>query len=56
MIFLLVLNILSIFICYFIAKKRKADKTFWVCLGAFLGPLAIPFVFFSKPVDKNSEP
>lgn len=35
-------------ICYSVAKKRKASKPFWVVMGALFGPLAIPFVFFAK--------
>jgi hypothetical protein len=46
---LLVLNILSIFICYVVAKQRKANTIFWAIIGAILGPLAIPFVLFSQP-------
>ena len=46
---LLLLNILSIFICYSVAKHRGAKTIFWAIVGAILGPLAIPFVFFSKP-------
>jgi len=49
MIFLLVLNILSIFICIYIAKARGANTRFWGIMGLIFGPLAIPFVFFSKP-------
>jgi hypothetical protein len=36
-------------VCYSVAKKRKAKVSFWVVMGALFGPLAIPFVFFSKP-------
>jgi len=50
MIILLFLNVLSIFICYYIAKSRGAKARFWGIMGAMFGPLAIPFVFFSKPV------
>ena len=46
---LFILNILSIFICYAVAKHRGAKTIFWAIVGAILGPLAIPFVFFSKP-------
>lgn len=36
-------------ICYSVAKKRKANIPFWVVMGSLFGPLAIPFVCFSKP-------
>lgn len=41
-------------ICYFVAKHRKANVPFWVVLGATLGPLAIPFVFFARPKAAKS--
>lgn len=40
-------------VCYFIAKKRKANIPFWIVMGSLFGPLAIPFVFFSKPKDHS---
>jgi len=51
MVILLILNILSIFVCFFIAKKRSAKASFWGLMGALFGPLAIPFVFLAKPVS-----
>ena len=42
----------SAYVCYTIAKERRADARFWVWMGIVLGPLAIPFVFFSNP-EKN---
>jgi len=43
----------SAYICYTIAKERHANVRFWVWTGVLLGPLAIPFVFFSKPAKNN---
>ena len=48
-IILTVVPILSMCICYAIAKKREANVVRWVVLSACFGPLAIPFVFFAKP-------
>ncbi len=31
-----------------IAEKRGAKIMFWAIMGAVFGPLAIPFVFFTK--------
>ena len=36
------------FLCYFIARQRLADHRFWSVMGIAFGPLAIPFVFFSR--------
>lgn len=41
--------LLSVAVCYAVAKSRSADTRFWSLLGLLLGPLAIPFVFFSRP-------
>jgi hypothetical protein len=46
---LVVINIISIFICYDIAKKRGGNARFWGWMGLLFGPLAIPFALFCKP-------
>jgi predicted permease len=46
---LILVTLLSALACYFLAKSRSADRRFWALMGLFLGPLAIPFVFFAKP-------
>jgi len=48
----LVSSILCGFICYYIARQRQANYTFWSVMGIAFGPLAIPFVFFSKAVTQ----
>lgn len=53
MIFFLLLHVLSILICYVVAKSRGVKPRFWGIMGFIFGPFAIPFVFFSKP---KSEP
>ena len=40
--------LVSIFACHFIAKRRGANAVYWGIMAALVGPLAIPFVFFSK--------
>ncbi len=55
--FLIVLNVICIFICYFVAKIRGAKTLKWAIWGAILGPLALPFVCFAKPepiIDSSS--
>jgi hypothetical protein len=51
---LVILNIISIFVCYQIAKNRGADTRFWGWMGVFFGPFAIPLAFFCK-VKAESE-
>ncbi len=46
---LILVTLLSAFACYLLAKSRSADRRFWLVMGLFFGPLAIPFVFFAKP-------
>lgn len=46
---LIALNIVSVFVCHYIAKSRGAKPAFWGVLGAIFGPLAIPFAFMVKP-------
>ena len=45
---LVVLNIISVVICYQIAKSRCGNARFWGGLAVFFGPFAIPFAFFCK--------
>jgi hypothetical protein len=37
-------------LCFYVAKSRKANKKYWLIVSLLVGPFAIPFVFFSKPV------
>jgi len=41
--------IASGFFCHYMAKRRKSNAVFWGVMGVLFGPLAIPFVFMSKP-------
>ena len=43
-------------VCYLVAKQRKANAGFWVVMGAMIGPLAIPFVFFARPQSQAGSP
>jgi hypothetical protein len=45
---MLLVAIASIVICHRVAKQRGADPVFWGVMAALFGPLAVPFVFFSK--------
>jgi len=45
---LVAINIISIFICYDIAKNRDGNTRFWGWMGLLFGPLAIPFALFCK--------
>ena len=51
---LISLSLISMVICYLISKHRGASTLYWITAGLLVGPLAIPFVFFSKPkVDES---
>ncbi len=43
-----VISIFFSLLLQFIAAKRGTNTFFWTFMGAFLGPLAIPFVFFAR--------
>ena len=49
LIVLLIVNVLSIFVCHWIARKRGLAPVFWGVMGAVFGPLAIPFAYISRP-------
>ena len=50
---ILTLTILSIIICHNVAKSRGANPVFWGVMGAIFGPLAIPFVLFARPTQRD---
>lgn len=45
---LILVTLGSILILYTVARERGANRKFWIIMGLLFGPLAIPFVFFSK--------
>ena len=47
-VFLVTISLASTVFIYSIAYKRRADCAYWLKIGLLVGPLAIPFVFFSK--------
>ena len=51
---LVIVPIVSMLVCYAVAKKRNAKVVRWVILAACIGPLAIPLVFYSKPQTVNT--
>lgn len=47
--------IASAILLWFIADKRGANTFLWAFMGAFFGPLAIPFVFLTKNRSDESK-
>jgi len=54
-VWLIIATLVSMAVCYQIARSRSADYRFWIVMGLLLGPLAIPLVFFSKPQDRDRQ-
>ncbi len=48
LIIILLTFIASAAFCHYFAKIRGANPVFWGLMGGIFGPLAIPFVFFSR--------
>jgi len=40
--------IVSAFVCHRIAKSKNLNAAFWIVLGSFIGPLAIPLVILTR--------
>lgn len=40
---------------YLIAARRNGDKVFWLVMGIVFGPFALPFVFFARSRDADSQ-
>jgi len=47
---LVIVSLLSMLVCYLISGSRSANRPYWAVMGLLLGPLAIPFAFFAKPI------
>ena len=48
---LIIVNLLSMLVCYQLARSRNANRRYWLLAGLLFGPFAIPFVFFAKPAN-----
>ncbi|MGV6816892.1 MAG: hypothetical protein ACWA44_06430 [Thiotrichales bacterium] len=56
MIFTIILFVLvagSMVVCNLLAKQRGRDPVLWTVIAAIVGPLAIPFIYFLKPVKPS---
>ncbi len=49
-------DLVSALICRYVAKQRQSNPVFWTAMGFSFGPLAIPFVFLSKPNPRKPTP
>jgi uncharacterized membrane protein len=47
--------VISMIACHFIAKRRGADPVFWGVMGAIFGPLAITVLLVAKQERKNEK-
>ncbi len=45
---LMLVSIISAFICYYIAWRKGLHQALWTALGAFLGPLGVALVLFAR--------
>jgi hypothetical protein len=48
MVYLILITAFFGALLYFIAGKRKVNKSFWLAMGIIFGPFALPFVFLAK--------
>ena len=46
------INIISIFICHYMAISRGKKPVFWGVMGAIFGPFAIPVLLLTKNKTK----
>ena len=55
LVWLLIVTVASAVACYLIARSRSANTLFWAAMGLLLGPIAIPFALFSRPLRPDPE-
>lgn len=53
---LVIVTVVSALLCGIVAYRRRASAGFWFIAGLLAGPLALPFVFFAKPVASRHHP
>jgi len=45
---LIALTVISVAVCYYVAKQGGLSQRYWLVMAVLFGPLAIPFVFLAK--------
>lgn len=51
---MIIVTLVSMLLMYYIAGQRGANQKFWVVMAFLFGPLALPFVFFSKNAEEDN--
>ncbi len=47
-VFILTISLACTVFIYTVAYRRRANCAYWLKIGLIFGPLAVPFVFFSR--------
>ena len=47
------ITLCSAFICFTVSKEKGLNSTFWLWMAIVFGPLAVPFIYLSKPKEKD---
>ena len=55
LILVLLITIVSAWICYKTAKTKNLNVQLWVVLALFIGPLALPLIYFAKPKSIDTQ-
>ena len=50
---LTLITLVSIYICYRLAREKNRSTQTWIIIACLVGPLAIPFIVWAKPLDPN---
>lgn len=51
---LTVLTLVSVYICYRLAREKNRSTQSWVVIACLVGPLAIPFIYWAKPLNTDN--
>ena len=52
-IIVMAMTLCSAFICFTVSKEKRLNSTFWLWMAIVFGPLAVPFIYLSKPKEKD---
>lgn len=54
LLYLILVIVVFAYLAHILAKRKGLNPVFWGAMGAFFGPLALPFILLAKP--RNNPP
>jgi len=52
---IIIISVLFGMLCYYLAGRKGYNKKFWLVMGIFFGPFALPFIILGKRKEQHGE-